>query len=250
MNFSKNSVNILGVHFTDLDIEESLELIVTAICSDKAEIAEIKGGIKIYTPNPEIVMLAQKDSDYQKVLNRGNLVVADGVGVTMAAKIKGQKLHRIPGIDLFTKILEEAKGASIYLIGAKQGVAQELSKILKSKYNIRIAGFSDGYFSPEQEPEIVSKIAKSKADIVAVALGAPKQESFIDKYAVEIGAKIYMGVGGTFDVLSGNVKRAPKIFSRIGLEWLYRLATEPSRLPRLFIIPKFLYLAFAHRKSK
>lgn len=211
-----------------------------------------EGVTKIYTPNPEIVMKAERDQEYREVLNRGGLVVPDGIGVVLASRFRFGKIkRRITGIDLLEHLISVSadSGKSVYLLGSKPGVAETAGVRMVEKYpNLIIAGTHHGYFNQEEEQRLVNQIAATNPDLLIVALGAPKQEFFIDRYAERIGVRVAIGVGGALDVWSGNVMRAPKLMSGIGLEWLYRAIKQPSRIPRLAIIPKFVFKAAFTRK--
>ncbi|MDO4753575.1 MAG: WecB/TagA/CpsF family glycosyltransferase [Bacillota bacterium] len=208
--------------------------------------------VKIYTPNPEIVMKAEKDEQYRSVLNRGVLVVPDGIGVVLASRFRFGKIKkRITGIDLLEHLLSVAaeSGKSVYLLGSRPGVAETAGVKMLEKYpGLIVSGTHHGYYNDEEEERLVDQIEAAKPDLLVVALGAPKQEIFIDRYADRIGINAAIGVGGALDVWSGNVERAPKFLSRIGLEWLYRVIKQPSRIPRLAIIPKFVFKSLFTRK--
>lgn len=209
------------------------------------------GAVKIYTPNPEIIMKADKASDYRDVLNRGALVVPDGIGVVMASKLRGGAVReRITGVGLLEQLLgfAEKYERGVYLLGSKPGVADDAAVRMKEKFpKLKIVGTHHGYFGDDEE-SVVEAIAAAKPYFLVVALGAPKQEFFIDKYAESVGASVAIGVGGALDVWAGNVKRAPRFVSRIGMEWLYRALSQPSRIPRLAAIPKFIIkTAFTRR---
>lgn len=220
---------------------------VFSYCDAIFDITDEGGAKKIYTPNPEIVMKAEKDPEYREVLNRGSIVVPDGIGVVLASRFRFGKIRkRITGIDLLEYLLVVAakSGKSVYLLGSKPSVAERAGVRMLEKYpNLIVAGTDHGYFSKQEEDSLVNKIAATKPDFLVVALGAPKQEFFIDRYADRIGVKVAIGVGGALDVWSGDVTRAPKFVSKIGMEWLYRVIKQPSRIARLAVIPKFVFKA-------
>lgn len=209
--------------------------------------------VKIYTPNPEIVMKAEKDPDYRAVFNRAELVLPDGIGVVLASRLKHGEINtRITGIGMLNELLALAEelGESVFLLGSKPGVSDKAAEKMKETFpSLEIAGTHHGYFKPEEEEDLAHQIADARPGLLVVAMGAPKQEFFIDKYQDLIRPKIAIGVGGALDVWSGNVKRAPKFISKIGMEWLYRAVKQPSRIPRLFAIPKFLFKAFFPTKE-
>ncbi|QZY57401.1 WecB/TagA/CpsF family glycosyltransferase [Crassaminicella profunda] len=198
----------------------------------------------IITPNTEIIMSAQKDSKLRQIINHADLVIPDGIGIIYASKIQKKGLtERVTGVDLMHKILEycNENQKSIYILGGKPGVAEKACENIKNKLSgVEIKGFRDGYFKEEEEGKIIENINRLNADILFVALGAPKQEIWMDKYREKLKSKIVMGVGGSVDVWAGTVKRAPKIYQKLGLEWFYRLLKEPWRYKRMMVLPKFM----------
>jgi N-acetylglucosaminyldiphosphoundecaprenol N-acetyl-beta-D-mannosaminyltransferase len=207
----------------------------------------------IFTPNPEIVMMAQKDLEYKDILAEGDLVIPDGIGIIIASKIKKLGLEkRLPGIEMMESILKYCNNAkkSIYLLGSNtENVEKAAANIAKTYPNIIIAGYHDGYFDDAEELRIVDRINEVKPDILFVAMGAPKQEKWMYKHRKILNVKVAMGVGGAIDVWAGAVKRAPKIFRKVGLEWFYRIATNPSRLKRGLLLPKFLLKVLLSRRG-
>lgn len=229
--------SILGVKFDVVSEDEALEKLTNFLEEDSS----LK---KVYTPNPEIVMLAQDDNELFRILGEADLVLADGIGVIIASKIKGLDLKdRVTGVDTMDKLLEYCgqKGKSIFIFGSKPGVAEIACKNIKKKYEgIQIAGYHHGYFSEDDENEIINTMNEAKPDVLFVCLGAPKQEKWIDKNKNKLNCKLVMGVGGSVDVYAGVVKRAPVAFQKLGLEWFYRLLKEPWRFKRMLVLPKFL----------
>ena len=207
----------------------------------------------IFTPNPEIVMMAQKDLEYKDILAEGDLVIPDGIGIIMASRIKKLGLEkRLPGIEMMESILKYCNNAkkSIYLLGSSSENVENAAKNIRETYpNIDIAGYHDGYFDENEELKIVDKINDVKPDILFVAMGAPKQEKWMYKYRKILNVKVAMCVGGAVDVWAGAVKRAPKIFRKIGLEWFYRIITNPKRIKRSFVLPKFLLKVLLSRNG-
>lgn len=231
-----DKVDVLGVKFDNVNMDEAVQRCMDMINGDKGNL--------IVTPNPEIVMRAKDDEEFKDIVNRASLVIPDGIGVVKGANILGTPLkERVAGYDLICRLLEKGKDGSIsfYFFGSKPGYAIEAKKKLEEKYpNIKILGARDGYFKPEEEPGIMEEIKSLKPDVLLAGLGSPKQEILIDKYLNDSIFKIAIGCGGSLDVLSGNVKRAPKLFIKMHCEWLWRLMKEPSRLPRMMVLPKFL----------
>ncbi|MCA0384630.1 MAG: WecB/TagA/CpsF family glycosyltransferase [Firmicutes bacterium] len=230
------AVRIFGVRFDNVTASEAMRRFIAMMES---------GGLKtIYTPNTEIIMKAQEDPTFKQVLNEGDLVIPDGIGVVLASKIHHLGLsERVPGIELMGLMLEfcNRAGKSIYLFGGAPGIAEKASeKILSTYPNLKIVGIRDGYFKEEDVWSILDDINEKKPDILFVALGAPKQEKWIHQHKKTLNAKVAMGVGGALDVWSGTVKRAPVIYQKLGLEWFYRLLKQPSRIGRMMSLPKFM----------
>lgn len=192
--------------------------------------------------NPEKIMKAQEDHSLREVLNKADYQIPDGIGVIIASRLKGGKIRqRVTGIDMMLKLCETSAqhGKRIFLYGAKPGVALIAKQNLEKKYpGIQICGCLDGYVKDEHL--IVKTINDAAPDIIFVALGSPVQEYWIINHMDKLAPKIFQGVGGSFDVISGKIKRAPIFFQKLGLEWLYRLFKEPWRWKRQLILPKFL----------
>lgn len=191
----------------------------------------------IVTVNPETLMIAEKDLELKEILKDDSVsFVPDGIGVVKAAKMIGVDVkERIPGIEIAEKLFEFANESkkSLYLFGAKQEVLNNLKEKIEKKYsNIKLLGMTNGYV--ENKDEEFQKIIKKEPDIVLVALGIPAQEKLIYKYFKDFKKGIFVGVGGSFDVLSGTKKRAPQIFIKTNTEWLYRILKEPKRIKRFW----------------
>ncbi|MGI6468599.1 MAG: WecB/TagA/CpsF family glycosyltransferase [Syntrophomonadaceae bacterium] len=233
---SLTQVDILGCKLNPLSMEQCLEMIARGIRSGKA--------MHVITLNAEIAYQARQNQALQNVINQADLVTADGIGVVWGARHLGYSVpERVTGIDLMQRLTPKAaeKGWPIYLLGAKPGVAQKAAQELSRRWPaLIIAGFHDGYFTAQEVPGIVEEINSSAAQILFVALGAPKQEFWIREHFKELTVPIRIGVGGSLDVIAGQKKRAPGIFIKLNLEWLYRLITEPSRLRRQLTLPLFV----------
>lgn len=191
----------------------------------------------IITANPETFRIAETDKLIRNILlQKDNDIIPDGIAIVKCAKFfKIRVEERIPGIDVASKLLElcNKKNKTLYLFGAKKDVLEKLVEIIKQEYSrIKILGYSDGY--SDNKDEVFRQIIKLQPDVCLVALGIPLQETLIAKYINLVEKGVYMGVGGSFDVLSKTKKRAPKIFIKFNLEWLYRIVTEPSRLKRFY----------------
>lgn len=229
-------INIMGIFLNKTDYEDALRRIESLLKSTSPAM--------VVTPNAEIIMAAQKNEKLRLALNSADLCFPDGIGVVLASKIMGKPLYqRTAGFDLMVKMLDMSrrKSLSVFLLGGRPGVAEEAAQNIKRKYpDIKIAGTCHGYFGEKEETDIINKINNSGADILLVALGAPKQELFMASNRKKLKCKVMMGVGGSLDVLSGRVNRAPVFMQEAGLEWLYRLITQPTRIKRMSALPLFL----------
>lgn len=199
--------------------------------------------------NPEKIYRGLNDEELKKLLNSAEIGICDGVGAALALWIlQGKTAPRITGVALFYELIREAaqQGWKVFLLGAAPESNQGASKKLLEAYpTLAVVGEIDGYFHSSRE--VVSKINLSGADIVFVAMGSPKQELWIAEHRDAIDAPFCMGVGGTFDVVSGKAKWAPAWCRKTGTEWLYRLIREPKRWRRQLVLPKFVWAVLKHR---
>ena len=223
--------DVLGVQIDDLPLSEAVDA--------GFQLLDKPGFHYVVTPNPEFILEARKNEPFRQVLNHADLSLPDGIGVVYAAKILGKTLQgRTPGVDFAQGLMTRMAGAGkrLYLLGAKPGVAEKAAGELKSRYpGLVICGTHDGYF--QEDAPVVDDIRASRADVVFVCLGAPKQEFWMAHNGPNTGAALAVGLGGCLDVFAGNVKRAPEAWQKAGLEWLYRLIREPSRLGRMAKLP-------------
>lgn len=198
----------------------------------------------IVTMNAEIAYLAYREPRLQEVINRAHLVTADGSGIVWAARTLGSPLpERVTGIDLLQALAAEGarRGWRFFLYGAAPGVAAAAAERLRQEHpGLVIAGTSHGYLGPDAIPILKEEIKAARPQILLVGLGAPKQEYWIAAHLQELQVPVAMGVGGSFDVLAGRVKRAPAWVQRLNLEWLYRVIKEPKRVKRALALPKFM----------
>ena len=205
----------------------------------------------VITPNPEIIMLARKDKELAEIMDKADMVIPDGVGVVWASKYAKYKLEEnVPGCDLCYSLFEKAteKGFSAYILGAKPTVAEQAKTNMEEKYpGLVICGVRDGYFGDEDEQGIIDEINNLKPDILLAGLGVPRQEKWLYKYRAELNVNIAIGCGGSIDVMAGTVKRAPLIFQKLGMEWFYRLISQPSRIFRMIELPKFVFAVLLNK---
>jgi len=207
----------------------------------------------VVTANPEIVMQTRKDPAYKKAIQSSDYVVPDGIGIIKAASwLKEPLEERIAGFDLTIELLQIAnnQGFSCYFLGAAEEVnAAAVLRIREDYPNITIAGRKHGFFDFSEE-EVARDIAKKKPDIIFVALGLPRQELWINQYKSYFDKGLFMGVGGSFDVLAGKVNRAPDFWIKLNLEWFYRLLKQPSRWKCILKIFQFMFLVIIGKGKK
>ncbi|WP_346690261.1 WecB/TagA/CpsF family glycosyltransferase [uncultured Cloacibacillus sp.] len=199
----------------------------------------------IVTPDALAALRSRTDADYRRIVRHAGLVLPDGAGLIGALKLVGTPIQeRIPGVEFTEHLCKRAayEGWRVWFLGGKPGVAEAAAEKLIEKYpGLTVAGTRDGYFKEEETASICEKIKESRADIIFVGFGVPKQEYWLEKHIAETGAVVGMGVGGTMDVISGNLTRAPKAWQKCGMEWLYRVIQEPSRWRRIAKLPLFVW---------
>ncbi len=237
-------VNVLGVGFDNVTMAEAVEEAVRLLEGPEARY--------VVTPNPEIVEVCREDDAARRAVNGAALVLPDGVGVIKGAAILGTPLReRVPGVEFGARLMEKMaeRGKSLYLLGAKPGVAEQAAERLEARYpGLRIAGTHDGYF--QEDGPVTEEIRQSGADAVFVCLGAPKQELWMARNAQATGAKLLCGLGGSLNIFAGTAERAPKFWCDHGLEWFYRLCKEPWRLGRMMKLPLFLIHVKREKRKK
>lgn len=226
----------------DRDLVKILSYEVDSFTFNEAVDYAYKHPGQIVTINPEMISTAQNMPEFSDVIRSAELVVPDGIGVEIGLKILGNRVKRIPGIELGKALIVKfsKEGKSIAMIGAKPEVIDLAVNNLKSEIeNLNVVYSHDGYFT--NEDEILKNVAEAKPDLVLVALGSPKQEFFIKSLKQLLPNSTMIGLGGSFDVWAGVVERAPKIWQKMGLEWLYRTINDPARLKRIFpTLPLFI----------
>ena len=237
-------VNVLGVGFDNVTMAEAVEEAVRLLEGPEARY--------VVTPNPEIVEVCREDDAARRAVNGAALVLPDGVGVIKGAAILGTPLReRVPGVEFGARLMEKMaeRGKSLYLLGAKPGVAEQAAERLEARYpGLRIAGTHDGYF--QEDGPVTEEIRQSGADAVFVCLGAPKQELWMARNAQATGAKLLCGLGGSLNIFAGTAERAPKFWCDHGLAWFYRLCKEPWRLGRMMKLPLFLIHVKREKRKK
>ncbi|SFP10556.1 N-acetylglucosaminyldiphosphoundecaprenol N-acetyl-beta-D-mannosaminyltransferase [Oscillibacter sp. PC13] len=237
-------IDVLGVGFDNMTMTEAVDA--------AAALLDRPGCHYVVTPNPEIVEVCLENGEAKAAVNGADLVLPDGVGIIKGAAMLGTPLkERTPGIEFAAHLMGRMArtGKSLYLLGAKPGVAEQAAENLKKQYpGLMVAGTHDGYF--QEDADVVEAIRKSGADVVFVCLGAPKQELWIQRNGPNTGAHLLCGLGGSLDIFAGVAERAPKFWSDHGLEWFYRLCREPRRIGRMMKLPLFLIHVKQERRRK
>lgn len=235
-------LHVLGTPIDGLTMAE-------AVTSAERFIAD-KAGAHIVTANPEIVMRARSDAAFAAAIRAANVVLPDGIGIVWASRLLRRPVpERVPGIELTEALLQLSarRGYSVYFLGAEPGVAAAaVARLRRTHPDLSVSGHHHGYFTPTEEQAVIDEIQKRRPDILFVGLGAPRQELFIARLrsdaTPETRIPLAIGVGGTIDVLGGRARRAPGWTRTLGMEWLYRGVTEPRRLGRLAVLPRFVGL--------
>ncbi len=239
-------MDILGVPVSSLTMKEAAAHIEAQAAAGRQCFA--------VTANAEIIMQCQKDVRYRDICCReADLVLPDGAGAVWAGRYLGYHVpERVAGYDLLQLLLARsvASGAKSYFLGSAPGVAEAAAAAAKKNYgDLSIVGCHDGYFTTEEEGEVVAAINASGADYLFAALGAPKQELWLQKWRLHLNCRLLMGVGGSFDVMAGKMERAPKWMQDASLEWLFRLYKQPGRWLRMMALPHFVFLVLCRGKK-
>ena len=237
------SVRLLGLEIDDFSFDEALYRAKELMSSDKVS--------QVVTINPEMFSQAEKDEEFKRIIENAEMVIPDGVGVKIALKLKGQSVQRIAGIDFAKKLLEECakENIPVAIIGAKEEIISKAVDELKNKIeNLNIIYYHNGYFSDDNK--IYSQLKEKSPSLILVAMGSPRQERFISGAKSVLNPALMVGIGGSLDVWSGAIKRAPEIYQKLGLEWLYRTVTQPERFKRIFpTLPMFLLKVIMYREK-
>ena len=237
--------SIFGVNVSKLDMKGTVAVLERAVASKKPH--------QVITANPIMIMAALESEENMRAMREAELIVPDGAGVVWAAEEFGDPVaERVAGFDLLQELMKrgEELGWTAYLLGAAEEVVQEAASRLQKQYpKVRIVGVRNGYFGAAENAGVIESIRQAQPDLLFVARDAKTQEPWIARHKHELGASVIMGVGGSFDVISGKTKRAPIFMQKLRLEWFYRLAKEPSRLPRMMALPQFMRKVKKAKKS-
>ncbi|MHB1418805.1 MAG: WecB/TagA/CpsF family glycosyltransferase [Bacillota bacterium] len=228
-------VRVFGISVDRVDMKGALQLIEEFIREGSPHL--------IFAANPEKVMRVEQDGELKEILQQAHLVIADGTGIVWAAKVFGRSLpERVTGIDLMHAItaLSASRGYRVYFLGAAPGVAEEASTRLARIYpGLQVAGTHHGYFRPEEEAELIQEVNFCRPDVLFVAMGSPRQEKWLHRHREQLEVPVCMGIGGSLDVITGRVDRAPRWMQQVGLEWSYRLLRDPRRVVRMTVLPRY-----------
>lgn len=239
------TVEVLGVPIASLTMREAVEQV--------EEYMEQRTGVLVATANAEMLMRAAQDAELKDILNRAALVVPDGAGTVWAAHYLGYEMpERVAGYDLAQKLLQRspAQNHRIFFFGAAPGIAEKAKAKAEQLYpGIQIVGVRNGFFTEADNQAIVKQIQEAHPDLLLAALGVPKQEKWLAAHLAELGVPVSIGVGGTFDVMAGVMKRAPRWVQQAKLEWLFRGMLQPKRAGRLLALPRFVLKVMAARKK-
>lgn len=245
MSHKVPKTTIFNVPFSNMSMSDTVQYLVEQIEKGNQQ--------HVITANPIMVMNALKHQSIMKVMHQADLIVADGAGVIWAAQQANEPIvERIAGIELIHELLSagEKRHWKVYILGTDEQTIATAAEILQLKYpQIRMVGYRDGFFTAEEDKQVIEEINRLKPDLLFVARGAHNQEPWIAQHRSAIEAKLIMGVGGSFDVISGKLKRAPKWMQQAKLEWLFRLLQEPKRLPRMMDIPRFMFKVYKNKKQ-
>lgn len=244
-------INIRGVNFHNVTLDEAAAWVASTLDNPPSIPAAV------FTPNSEIVQMCVEEPNNFPLINSADLIIPDGIGVVKASRILGTPLkEKVAGIDLGERTLAIAAetGRSVYFLGAKPGIAEQAAANMQKKYPaLTVAGTHDGYFQKEGEENnaVLAAIRAASPDVLYVCLGVPAQEKWIAANRSALaGVSLCLALGGSLDVWSGSVRRAPDLFIRLGLEWFYRLLCEPKRIGRMMKLPKFLLGTYAEKRKK
>lgn len=235
---------MMGCLIDNLTMEETLQTVDRFIVNGRPH--------QHVVVNVDKIVKANRDPELMAIINRCDLINADGMPVVWASRLVGKPLkERIAGVDLFETLMQRAakRGWRVFLLGARDEVVSQVRLIYQQRYEgLQIAGHRNGYWQPEEEAEVVEQVRAAKADLLFVAISSPKKEQFLGRFQAEMRVPFAMGVGGTFDVAAGLVKRAPRWMQRSGLEWFFRFLQEPRRMFRRYFIDDMAFFGLLWRE--
>lgn len=240
-----NQIHLLGLNINPVRMPDALAQIDECVRNGRTA--------HIVTADASMVVLARQDPELREIVNSAELVTPDGSGILWASRLLGKPVsERVSGVDLVDQLCrlssEPESLYRVYFLGAAPGVAEKAAEKLRARHpGAQIVGTRDGYFQASEEDSVAEQVRRAAPNIVLVAFGIPKQEKFIRRHKSAMGAGIYIGVGGSFDVYSGLVSRAPMWMQNAGLEWVYRLWKNPKKITKVMTLPRFAALAIRAR---
>jgi N-acetylglucosaminyldiphosphoundecaprenol N-acetyl-beta-D-mannosaminyltransferase len=241
----QDAIRLLGMRIDRVTMDQALGLVEQYIASRRPH--------HIVTADASMVVTYNEDPEFAKIVDASDLITPDGAGILWASKHIGTPVRsKVSGVDLAARCcaLSAQNNWRIFFFGAAPGVAEEAAARMMARYpGCQIVGFRDGFFKPEDEPQIVEQIRSLETDILLVALGIPKQEKFIARHRDALGVSVLIGVGGTLDVFSGSVRRAPVWMQKAGLEWLHRLAANPKKISKVALLPRFVRMVLSGNRG-
>jgi N-acetylglucosaminyldiphosphoundecaprenol N-acetyl-beta-D-mannosaminyltransferase len=240
------TVPIFGVHFSKMNMKETVSYLTGVV--------ERREPSQVVTGNPIMLMAGLEHDAYYRVLEEAELVVPDGAGVVWASEYIGDPVQeRVAGFDLLHELMREGERHrwSVYLLGTNQETIEAAAQKLQESYPlVKLAGFRNGYFGPDEDEAVVAEIRKASPDLLFVARNAlTTQEPWIYKYKEALSVPVMMGVGGSLDIIAGKMKRAPVAMQKLRMEWLYRLLKQPTRAGRMLALPKFVLKVIRAREN-
>lgn len=240
------AITILGLPVHRVDMQEALDIVERFVQERRPR--------HIITADASMLVMAQEDRELRSILLAADLITPDSAGVLWAARRQGTPLaERVSGVELVERFcaLSAQKGYRLYFLGAAPGIAVAAAERMRRRYpGVQIVGAHHGFFGSAENEAILEEIRHCQPDILCVALGIPKQEKWIATYQRALGVPVAIGVGGTFDVLSGKVRRAPQWMRRLHLEWLWRLLNNPRKLGKVLLLPRFVRLVWCSQRTQ
>ena len=238
-----DSVTILGLRVDRTTTDETMQTLASFIAERVPR--------HVVTADASMAVIARRDPELHEIVQQADLVTPDGAGILWASRLLGTPIsHKVSGVDLVARLcgFSAERGCRLFFLGAAPGVAEEAADNLRLRYpGAQIVGVHDGFFSPEEDAKVVDQIKASAPDVLLVAFGIPKQEKWITRHKAALGVPVSIGIGGSFDVYSGRVRRAPIWMQNASLEWLYRLWCNPKKIGKVMTLPKFALLALRQR---
>lgn len=239
------TVSVFEIPFSKLSMKDTVKFLTEAVQSRQPH--------HVITANPIMVMTAVNHPEYKQMMQNAEIIVPDGTGIVWAASVGGEPLEgRVTGFELLHELLKvgETYRWKFFLLGTTSEVIQEAAERLQMQYPAAIiCGYRDGFFGPDEDAAVIEQIRAASPDILFVARGADTQEPWIAQHKQSLKVPVVMGVGGSFDIISGKLKRAPKVFQKLRLEWFYRLLKEPTRYKRMLALPKFVVKVLREKEN-